>query len=361
MNGPGRHDVEEAEDWRDVAPLVAAGGRESLFLGDVWWRTMLQAGMAAGERPRFVFVRRGGQPSLGLPLARRPGAGCVALANAYTCLWRPLAEDLHLADAIAVGRVLRRERLVRLDAIPAEWPGLAAFAAGLREAGLAVRCFRHFVNWHEELGGRSWETYLAARPGALRSTLRRQGRKARFALDVVSEPGATLEAAIADYETIYARSWKEPEPFAAFNPTLMRNLAGAGLLRLGLLRDGARPVAAQLWALRADRRHATVLKLAHDERDRAASPGSLLTAAMLRRLIDEEGIASFDFGRGDDGYKRLWAGERRQRIGLLVADWRHPKGLGALLRHRAGRIRARLRVLYAPPASAQPPEPGDAP
>lgn len=348
--------VEEHADWRPLAPLVAAGARDSLFLGETWWRTMLDAGLAPGERPRFLAAHRDGRPVLALALASGRGTG--SLANAYTCLWRPLAEAVDVNAATALGRVLRREGLVRFDAIPAEWPGLAAFTHGLREAGLSVLRFQHFGTWHEELGGRGWEAYLAGRPGALRSTLRRQGRKAAFALDAVAAPGPALDAAIADYETIYARSWKVSEPFPAFNPVLMRNLAGEGLLRLGLLRDGARPVAAQLWALRADRRHATVLKLAHDEKDRAASPGSLLTAAMLRRLIDEEGIESFDFGRGDDGYKRLWTSERRQRVGLLVAHWRHPRGLAALLRHRAGRMRTGLRMLYAAPTN--PTEPGDA-
>jgi CelD/BcsL family acetyltransferase involved in cellulose biosynthesis len=351
--------VEEHADWRPLASLVADGERASLFLGETWWRTMLEAGLVPGQRPRFLAARRDGRPVLALPLAA--GGGTASLANAYTCLWRPLAEHVRVADAAALGRALRRDGLARLDAIPAEWPGLAPFAAGLREAGLAVRPFRHFGNWHQELGGSDWASYLATRPGALRSTLRRQGRKAGFALDIVTEPGPTLEAAIADYEAIYASSWKQPEPLPAFNPALMRNLAAKGILRLGFLRDGIRPVAVQLWALRADRRHATVLKLAHAERDRAASPGSLLTEAMLRFLIEEEGIASFDFGRGDDAYKRLWASERRQRLGLLVADWRHPTGLAALLRHQAGRVRARLRMLYPGAASANASEPGDMP
>ena len=352
--------VEEHDDWRPLAPLIEAGGRESLFLGETWWKTMLEAGLAPGERPRFLLARRGGRPALGLALASSQGGHAIAsLTNAYTCLWRPLTEDCRVAEAELLGQILKRDGLARLDAIPAEWPGLAAFAAGLREAGLTVQRFQHFANWHEELNGRSWDAYLAARPGALRSTLRRQGRKTGFAFEVATEPGDALETVIAAYEAIYAQSWKTPEPLPAFNPTLMRNLAQAGLLRLGLLRDGARPVAAQLWALRADRHHATVLKLAHDERDRAASPGSLLTAAMLRRLIDDEGIASFDFGRGDDAYKRLWTSERRQRVGLLLADWRHPRGLAALLRHRAGRMRAQLRMLYARVSAAKPSEPGD--
>ncbi len=352
-------DVSEHDDWRPLEPLVEAGARDSLFLGGIWWRTMLEAGLAHRQYPRFLAAHRDGRPVLALPLFS--GRMTASLANAYTCLWRPLTEDVQVADAARLGRVLRREGLVRLDAIPAEWAGLAGFAAGLRAAGLVVRRFHHFGNGHEELAGRNWNAYLAARPGALRSTLRRQGRKAGFALEVVTEPGAALETAIADYETVYARSWKEAEPFPTFNPTLMRHLAEAGLLRLGLLRDGARPVAAQLWALRADRLHATVLKLAHDEHDRAASPGSLLTAAMLRRLIDEEGIGSFDFGRGEDAYKRLWTSEQRQRVGLLVADWRHPRGLAALLRHQAGRLRARSGMIYprTPPVTSQ--EPGDAP
>lgn len=344
-----RPTVEEHGDWRPLAPLVAAGGRASLFLGEAWWATMLQAGLAQGERPRFLAACRDGRPVLALPL--KGGRATASLANAYTCLWQPLAEGFDPADATALGRALRREGLVRLDAIPAEWEGLAAFTAGMRGAGFAVCRFGHFANWHEELAGRDWRAYLAARPGALRSTLRRRGRRASFTLEVVTEPGPALDSAIADYETIYTRSWKQPEPFPEFNPALMRNLADAGLLRLGLLRDGTRPVAAQLWALRADRRHATVLKLAHDEHDRAASPGSLLTAAILERLIDAEGIASFDFGRGDDGYKRLWATERRRRVGLLLADWRHPVGLTALLRHRAGEMRQRLRSAYARPST----------
>jgi CelD/BcsL family acetyltransferase involved in cellulose biosynthesis len=86
---------------------------------------------------------------------------------------------------------------------------------------------------------------------------------------------------------------------------------------------------------------AALHKLAHDESDRARSPGTVLTAAMLRFLLDREDIAEVDLGRGDDAYKALWAGRRRQRIGILLANPRRLDGLAALGRHLLGRVRAR--------------------
>ena len=64
---------------------------------------------------------------------------------------------------------------------------------------------------------------------------------------------------------------------------------------------------------------------------------------MLRHLLDEEHVAEIDFGRGDDAYKQDWARERRQRIGLVLANPLRPAGLALALRHHLGRLRDRLR------------------
>ena len=82
---------------------------------------------------------------------------------------------------------------------------------------------------------------------------------------------------------------------------------------------------------------ASVLKLAHDEAARARSPGTVLTAAMIRGLLDRERVTELDFGRGDDGYKSLWAGQRRPRIGVVLVNPRRPAGLLTLGRHVLGR------------------------
>jgi CelD/BcsL family acetyltransferase involved in cellulose biosynthesis len=150
-----------------------------------------------------------------------------------------------------------------------------------------------------------------------------------------------MDQAADAFESVYRRSWKEPEPYPAFNVALMRTMAALGALRFGLWSLAGEPVAVQLWVV-MDRR-AIVLKLAHDEAFKAHSPGTVLTALMLRHLLDQEQVAEINFGRGDDAYKKDWASQRRQHVGvLLVNPWR-PTGAYALLRHVGGRALVALR------------------
>jgi CelD/BcsL family acetyltransferase involved in cellulose biosynthesis len=158
---------------------------------------------------------------------------------------------------------------------------------------------------------------------------------ARF--DLLTRVDQMNQAAEA-FELVYRRSWKNAEPYPDFNVALMRAMAERGWLRLGVWSIETEPVAVQFWAVHAGQ--AIVLKLAHDEAFKTHSPGTVLTAIMIRHLLDNEHVAQIDLGRGDDTYKQGWAVERRQRIGVLLINPRRPAGLIALLRHASGRIAA---------------------
>lgn len=333
----------------------AAGG---FFASRPWYETLIAHALPPGAEPVLAHAGPGG--ALLLPLMRAEGR-LSALASPYTLDWRPLAAPgtsaaTLQAAAREIGLLLRGAPPLRLDCLDPDAPGLVPLLDGFRAAGLVPLRFDHTGNWHERLAaGITWEGYLAARPPALRTTIgRKLARAAREAsFEIVTAPGPALEAGIAAYAEVRARSWKPHEPFPDFDGHLMRVAAGLGLLRLGLLRmraDG-RAVAAQYWLLDEGGRRATVLKLAHEEAARAASPGTVLTALMIRALIETDRVAELDFGRGDDPYKALWATTRRQRIGVLVADPRHPSGLWALARHFAGRVRRRLDVWRGRPST----------
>ena len=328
--------------------LAASPG---LFSSGAWWRTVSAFAMPPGARPCFLIATHGGRPAGLLPLRQDDADGALSsLTTPYTCLYAPLlSPDLPPAILVAVFRAFARfchgQATLRLDALAEDWPALPALEQGARAAGFSAVRFAHFGNWHETVGGLGWTRYLASRPGALRETIRRRLRRAEQAGDTsfaVITGVPDLEAGIDAFEHVYARSWKQTEPFPCFNAALMRETAAAGLLRLGIWRIGGVPVAAQFWIVEAGT--ATVLKLAHDEAFQAHSPGTVLTALMLRRFFDEEQFTAIDLGRGDDAYKRRWARERRQRIGLVLVDPRRPAGLGFLARHALGRVRDALRV-----------------
>jgi hypothetical protein len=319
-------------DHADAAGFFRSA-RDDLFGSLAWYQTVLAHGMTDATMARF-FVS--GSALFPMQVTDR-GRGFASLTTLYTCRWQPLAEDQSAFTKFA--RACRTWPVTRLDALPADWPHCATCVAAANDAGLAVRRFDHFGNWYEDVRGQTWASYLAARPGQLRETIRRKLR-GEHAFELI-EGGARLEPGIAAFESVYERSWKEPEPFPLFNATLMRAVAPLGLLRLGILRIGETAVATQIWVVERDR--ATLLKLAHDEAFTSASPGTVLTALMLRRLIDEEHVPEIDFGRGDDHYKSAWARKRRQRIGLVLVNPRHPRGMAVLGRHALGRARATLR------------------
>ena len=351
MRGTSCAEIETCATLADLPPeaLTLLDDAAGIFASRPWWQVVLAHAMPAGSAASFVLIRSAGRLVALLPMLRS-GNQLSSLTTFYSCDYAPLfaaAADppARLAAMAAFGRFCRAHAIVRLDALPAEWDGLTALQAGARQAGLRVLRFDHFGNWYEDVGDLDWAAYLLRRPGALRETIRRRLRRAEqlpdARCDLFTRPDQ-LDRAAQAFESVYRRSWKDAEPFPTFNVALMQAMIARGLLRAGVWSIGAQPVAAQFWVVKDGR--AMVLKLAHDEAFKAHSPGTVLTALMLRHLLDQEHVAQIDFGRGDDPYKQGWATQRRQRIGLLLVNPRRPAGAAQLLRHAAGRLRVAMRV-----------------
>jgi hypothetical protein len=340
-------------------PFLADARAAELFDSRLWYDTVLRHALPRDAQPVMAVT-----DAAVLPLVR-DGRMLRSLVTDYTLAWRPLAHPSADQAALraagdAVGRVLRLTPPAILDAVDAQATGLAPLLAGLRDARIVAMRFDAFGNWHECLPpGWDWDAFLATRPPALRNTVLRKLPRAQraFRFERIDATGAALDAGIRAYAAVRAASWKPHEPFPDFDGALMRTLADAGQLRLGVLWNSAdgQAVAAQYWALdgagRAEGRRATVLKLAHAEAAKAASPGTVLTALMIRGLITDDAVRRLDFGRGDDAYKRLWVSRRRQRIGFVLADPLHPLGALAMARQGAGAVRRRLRSLLSPRAT----------
>ena len=258
-----------------------------------------------------------------LPLVRQ-GDALRAATSCYTTEFSPPLRDEK--SAFLLGKGLGREcRALKLDAVADELPSMAAFLAGLASAGFATGTYRHFANWHEEIS--TFPEYWKARSTRLKSLVQRKGRRLESAGRVAFERidlSTERDRGVALYEAVYAKSWKEPEEHERFMETLMKNLGAVGLAQLGIARIDGNPAAAQVWLVRAPR--ATIFKLAHDPAFDQHSPGSLLTHWMIKQICEMDGAHEFDFGRGNDDYKKLWLKNCRFRYGVVAVDPRSLQG-----------------------------------
>lgn len=292
-----------------------------------WFRVLAETTLAPGEQAQAAVLIEDGAPVAALPLAVG-NHGARGLTAPYTTCFAPA-----FANAATARELGRRARgfvpgVLRLQGCDPEQPGMAAFLDGLQEGGLAVARFGNFANWHETVS--DFESWWAARPSRLKSTVRRKRKAAERAGVEFADMNENFEQAIAVYEDIYRASWKEAEPHPAFMACLIRRLGGAGMLRMGIMSMAGRAVAAQVWLVGGGR--GTIFKLAHREDAAAYSPGTLLTHWMTEKLVRADGLRELDFGRGDDAYKKDWLAERRMRMGVIAADWRTAAGLGVTMR-----------------------------
>lgn len=325
--------------FRQLADLPSAAdalwdsaAKRSVFFSRWWFETLIEASLDQGDDVAIGVFEDLGQPVALLPcrwVSQSQWLGSrrlQSLTGPYSCLFRPMvADSVHEQGVVhelgkALGGALRSSDSIWLDAMDGDWPGFDDFEAGLRESGFVSVRYDHFGNWSESLSGRSYGEYVSSRSGALQEIIRRKGRaltRQGAEFQIVSAPDE-ITGGIAQYESVYGRSWKVAEPHPNFPAALLRNAAAHDALRLGICRIGGKPAAVQLWTVWNGT--ATVMKLAHDEAFARFSVGTILMAHMIRHLMESDSVIEMDFGRGDDAYKRLWSSRRRQRVGLIAAN-----------------------------------------
>jgi len=332
--------------------IFAAAADDSFFALPGWYDLMARHGVPPATETRIYSDERTGSAAALVLQVVDSGSGrrLASLTNAYSVehgvLCAPATDAATGLDKI-LGTIL--DESPRWDAITLEEldPRAASYraaAAALRRAGFFVECVFHSGTWYQETAGMSFADYLAGRPSELRNTFRRKRRRAAAGgrLKTAHYAGpADIDQAIADYETIYARSWKPAEAYPDFIPALIRFAAEEGALRLGVSTVDGVPAAAQFWILWNGR--AVIYKLAHDQRFDDLSLGTLLTMEMIERVLGEDHPHEINLGRGDDPYKKLWLPQRRERWGITAANPRTRHGLGLGLKREVAKLYHRLR------------------
>ncbi|WP_301749338.1 GNAT family N-acetyltransferase [uncultured Erythrobacter sp.] len=255
-------------------------------------------------------------------LALTEDAGRIApLRNWYSFTWRELAPAGAAGDRLleAIARQLKtRGYRVTLEPVPGEDGSADRLTRAFRNAGWKVAVEPCDINHILPVRGRSFAEYWESRPGQLRTTLKRKAKKVE--VEVLTQFDAGVWA---DYEAIYAASWKPAEDQPAMLRAFAEAEGAAGRLRLGVARAEGIAVAAQCWTV--ENSIAYIHKLAHLESHRPLSAGTTLTAALFQHVIDVDHVNLVDFGTGDQGYKADWMEDVRPRFRVDCLDPAQPK------------------------------------
>ena len=331
------------------------GNVENFFFSIPWFENLVGNALDDTDKLRIYGVESSDAPGIPiamLPMRYRSHASrrispltLHGLANYYTPLFGPVLNRSHSNCASII-----KDLVHAICADDPTWdcvdlhplaPDAASFTellSSFREAGWIVQPYFCFGNWYLRLNGHSYNEYFKRLPSALRSTVTRKRKKiedsGRVRMQVVTRPEG-IESAILAYQTVYAASWKKPEPYADFMPGLIRTCAQKGSLRLGLAFYGERPIAAQLWIVNEG--SASIYKLAYDEQFCQYSIGSILTAHLMEYVIEGDQVREVDYLVGDDAYKQNWMSDRRERWGLIAFNSRKLWGMLGAVRQIGGR------------------------
>lgn len=297
-------DLKEVQGDAKLAALLAAPCARAPFDRIEWWQGLVEH----CDIFPLIAVARDGDHRAVLPLVRQERR-IHALGNWYTFRVAPLfsngADKPTLLQALAGDLAGQAPHLV-LSPLPDENGETTLLAEALRRAGWTVFVEQCDVNHVLQVDGRSYADYLATRPGPLRTTLKRKAGKVAVELATQFEP-----ALWAEYEAVYAASWKPEEGSPPFLRAFAEQEGQAGRLRMAIARADGRAVAAQFWTVESSA--AFIHKLAHTEDAKHLSAGTTLSAALFEQVIDRDRVALVDFGTGDDGYKRDWMEQLRPR------------------------------------------------
>ncbi|MBU6207030.1 MAG: GNAT family N-acetyltransferase [Alphaproteobacteria bacterium] len=327
-----------------VADALTRNGQPHLFDRLTWFK-LLWIHNDIGARP--LIARSWAQGArCWLFLAEQKRGQATALANYYTLAFRPVftggeENGTRHALLVALARRLRHGSLrlhhISLAPVPVADGSADLIARAFRTAGWHVYERMATMNWTLNVNGRSFDDYWAERPGELRATLSRKSKKSDLGVEIHKQ---IIPELWAEYESIYAESWKPAEGSIEFLHAFAKNEARYGALRLGIARHEGAAVAAQLWTIEpgVGGPRAIIHKLAYRQSAAELSPGTILTAAMFRHVIDEDKVALIDYGTGDEAYKADWMEERNP---LMQIDCYNPRRLAGL----AGSARLRLRAL----------------
>lgn len=348
--------LEALQFVRERFNLFASAERTNPFAGGEWTLHFLEE--IADDSWAFVIPEylEGGDSLILLYSNERTPHYRSAVTNYYASLYSPLISsiDFPLERGLALANLVEqltelrpRSAVLNFSPLDKDSPDTTNLKQSLSSLGWYTKQYDCFGNWYLPCANLSFDDYMKSRDSRLYNTWIRKRKKFEHStsndarLEIVVDLEKVPKAMDA-YESVYARSWKKPEPYRNFVRNWAYICAQNGWLRLGIAWLGDIPIAAQFSFTMHDRTY--IFKLAYDEKHSKLSAGTVLSAHMFKYALEKDRVLEIDYLTGDDAYKQLWMTERRQRVGIIACNPWTPRGLMIGAREFAGDVWKRWRT-----------------
>jgi CelD/BcsL family acetyltransferase involved in cellulose biosynthesis len=204
--------------------------------------------------------------------------------------------------------------------LPEEQAVFNMFKDAIAQIGLKFRAYFSDANWFLDEIHYPSAQYFDDLPKGLQKEIqycqRRLEKMGSLKFEIKSDDDESLEYYLDLYDKVRAKSWKAPEKDKNFLREFTIASAHNGWLRLCFLIFNDIPIAAQKWLV--CNKKAYIWDVVYDEEYKKFSPGSVLSRAICRHVIDEDKVSEIDYMTGDDPYKKSWTPRRREMHGITV-------------------------------------------
>ncbi|HYR87514.1 MAG TPA: GNAT family N-acetyltransferase [Terriglobia bacterium] len=324
----------------EVRDRLSYPAQPNFFLSLDWFSLLFETSLLESLTPRiYVLLNDQGKAIGGLFCGVDPKARLrrlVSLTNFYALEFSPsVVEESAQRLEIITGlvRYIAAERprwhLIGFSLLKCEMLEAQRVSDDLKNTGFSPYPFFQYENWYFESSGSTFENYFSGRSSQLRNTVTRKQKKLEKAhnvsIKIITNESDQLPEVLRDFIAIYNRSWKRPEPFPDFIPTLTNVCAKLGILRLAVLYVDGKPAAGQFWINTPGK--AIIYKLAYDEEYKDLGVGSILSKEMFRLSLDEDRVGEIDYGVGSEPYKKDWMSSVRRIEGMQAFNRKTLVGL----------------------------------
>ena len=314
--------------------------QQNFFCGRPWFENLVRTTLENGARLRLYAVEaiRENHSPLALLITTIPAAqngarirgwwvhkSSVAGFTNYQSYTHTLLLPESTANTTEVVRrlvakiQLEQRSLIDLNLFAPTSPSLSLLMWAFKDAGMPVCTYDYAGNWMEDTSHLDYQRYLKNRSKSIRKGTQRKKRRLQETHDIRFEiitEELQAEKAIALFDAVYTKSWKEPDYFNDFTPGLIRTCAEQGTLRLGVLYvDGE---AASVEMCIVANKQATFAKSAYDPKYSDYSVSSILLLHVIEHVITTDQVQQISFGVFDDPYKKSWCKQRNELWGVVA-------------------------------------------